>query len=145
MDSFQLHPDAKRFENWENNYSALLGLGCAIEYALDIGLDNIRQMNQSLAKNLRLQLNVIEGVKVWDIGKEQCAIVSFSVNHMDAQMIVDALHEKQINVSCSRATSTLIDANRRNLPDLIRASVHYFNTPAQIDTFCQSLKEILNQ
>ncbi|MCP4876572.1 MAG: aminotransferase class V-fold PLP-dependent enzyme, partial [Gammaproteobacteria bacterium] len=41
-DRYELRQDAKRFENWESNYAAKLGLGCAIEYALTIGIDNIR-------------------------------------------------------------------------------------------------------
>ena len=34
---YELRKDARRFENWENNYSAKLGLGSAIDYALGIG------------------------------------------------------------------------------------------------------------
>ncbi len=39
-DSYKLRPDAKRFENWENNYAARLGLGVAADYALQVGLQN---------------------------------------------------------------------------------------------------------
>ena len=141
---FELRADAKRFENWENNYSALLGLGCAIDYALNIGLDTISQISKSLSDKLRIQLSAIQGVEVRDIGREKCAIVSFSVKHMDAQEIVNALSKEHINVSCSKPTSTLIDANKRNLPNLVRASLHYFNTSSQVDIFCQKLIKIIN-
>ena len=37
-DRYELRPDARRFENWENNYAARLGLGAAVDYALALGL-----------------------------------------------------------------------------------------------------------
>ena len=33
-DSFVIRDDARRFENWETNYAAKLGLGAAVDYAL---------------------------------------------------------------------------------------------------------------
>ncbi len=40
-DRYELRKDARRFETWENNYAARLGLGVAVDYALAIGLDHI--------------------------------------------------------------------------------------------------------
>ena len=43
-DRYELRADARRFETWENNYAARLGLGEAIDYALGIGLEAIEAM-----------------------------------------------------------------------------------------------------
>ncbi|MGB1239247.1 MAG: aminotransferase class V-fold PLP-dependent enzyme [Pseudomonadales bacterium] len=142
---YTLREDAKRFENWENNYAALLGLGRAVDYALDIGLQRIADINADLATQLRRQLAEIEGVTVWDIGEQQCAITSFSVVGFASSTLVEQLHTRQINVSCSRPGSTLLDATARKLPDLVRASVHYFNTPAQITRFCAELRQLIGR
>src|SRR5262245_40494876 len=42
-DRYEMRPDARRSENWENNYAALLGLGAAVNYALGWSLDAIAQ------------------------------------------------------------------------------------------------------
>ena len=42
LDRSELRADARRFENWEFNYAAVLGLGAAVDYALALGLDSIR-------------------------------------------------------------------------------------------------------
>ena len=42
-DRFEIRPDARRFENWETNFAGKVGLGVAIDYALDIGLEAIRE------------------------------------------------------------------------------------------------------
>jgi len=140
---YQLRGDAKRFENWENNYAALLGMGCAIDYALDIGINNIEAYNTPLAKQLRQRLNDLANVTVWDIGSKQCAIISFSVDGIDAADIAEQLQHYQINVSVSRPTSTLIDATARALPNLVRASLHYYNTVEQTDILLKALHEII--
>ncbi|NQZ31989.1 MAG: aminotransferase class V-fold PLP-dependent enzyme [Oceanospirillaceae bacterium] len=145
LDSYQLRHDAKRFENWENNYAALLGMGCAIDYALHIGMHNITAYNAVLAKSLRHSLTKIKGLSLWDIGREQCAIVTFSLQGIESSKVQVLLLEYNINVSCSRPTSTLIDASTRQLPDLVRASLHYFNHQAQIDLLLSALSEINDQ
>lgn len=48
-DEYRLRDDARRFETWENNYAARLGLGAAVDYALDIGLGPIQQRCRMLA------------------------------------------------------------------------------------------------
>ncbi|MGJ7043097.1 selenocysteine lyase/cysteine desulfurase [Shinella sp. BE166] len=50
---YDLRPDARRFETWENNYAARLGFGVAIDYAQAIGTDVIMERCRSLADQLR--------------------------------------------------------------------------------------------
>src|SRR5919112_5916524 len=38
-DRYEIRPDARRFENWEANIAAKIGMGVAIEYAMDVGLE----------------------------------------------------------------------------------------------------------
>jgi cysteine desulfurase/selenocysteine lyase len=132
-DRYELRGDARRFENWENNYAAKLGLGRAIDYALDIGIDAIEQEVTRLAALLRERLAALEGVTVHDIGRRQCGIVTFSVDGVEATEIETRLRESRILVSVSSPASTLIDASRRGLPNLVRSGVHYFNTESELD------------
>jgi cysteine desulfurase/selenocysteine lyase len=131
-DRFEVRPDARRFENWENNYAARLGLGVAVDYALDLGLAEIWERIQKLAETLRDGLSFIPDVKVRDIGRVQCGIVTFTLEGVDALDIKAALAARRINVSVSNPSSTLLDASRRNLPPVVRASVHYYNDDAEI-------------
>ncbi len=139
VDRYELRPDARRFENWENNYAAKLGLGRAIDYALDIGIGNIEAEVTRLAAKLRAGLAAIPGVSVHDIGKRKCGIVTFSVQGVDAAEIESRLRDNGINVSISGPASTLIDATRRELPDMVRSSVHYYNTDDEIERLCEQV------
>jgi cysteine desulfurase / selenocysteine lyase len=138
-DRFEIRPDARRFENWETYYAGKIGLGVAIDYALQWGVEAIWDRIKRLADDLRQQLSTIPGVTVRDEGVERCGIVSFTVTGSDADKIQGRLAEVRINVSVSRVSSTRLDMEARALPDLVRASVHYYNTAEEIARFCAVL------
>lgn len=139
-ESYQLRKDARRFENWENNYAAKLGLGAAVDYALEIGLDNIWARVQTLANELRRRLAETNGITVQDIGQERCGIVTFSSAHEDSAAIKQRLAAQSFNISVSSPESTLLDATRRKLPPICRASVHYYNDEAEIERLVTALR-----
>ena len=138
-DRFAIRPDARRFENWETYYAGKIGLGVAIDYALQWGVEAIWARIQGLADDLRRRLSAIAGVTVRDEGVERCGIVSFTVTGSDADAVQRRLAQAHINVSVSRVSSTRLDMEARGLPDLVRASVHYYNTAEEIERFCHVL------
>jgi selenocysteine lyase/cysteine desulfurase len=77
-------------------------------------------------------LSAVPAVTVQDIGKHKCGIVTFSMTGVEATEIETYLRKNQILVSVSSPASTLIDANRRQLPELVRSGVHYFNTESEL-------------
>ena len=119
-----------------------VGLGVAVDYALKLGLDAIFERLQHLASTLRTTLTAIEGVSVHDTGQTRCGITTFSVEGIDAADIERHLRERDVNVSVSSPPSTLLDATERNLPTLVRASVHYYNTTREIKQFANHLSTI---
>lgn len=141
-DNYQIRPDGRRFELFEKNRALILGLGKAVEYALSIGIVRIWQRIQMLAGEFRSQLKAIEGVTIHDTGTIQCGIITFSVNGFTSQDIKAKFSEKNINVSVGLAKSTLIYMNKNELVDVVRASVHYYNTMDEINIFCKELTAI---
>jgi selenocysteine lyase/cysteine desulfurase len=142
-DRFEIRPDARRFENWETYYAGKIGLGVAMDYALQWGLDAIWARVSRLAEALRQRLSTVPGVTVRDLGLERCGIVSFDIAGTDADAVQRRLAAERINVSVSRPPSTLLDMEARGLRDLVRASVHYYNTEGEIERFCTVLSSRL--
>ncbi|MEC7202168.1 MAG: aminotransferase class V-fold PLP-dependent enzyme [Pseudomonadota bacterium] len=138
-DRYELRPDARRFENWENNYAARLGLGVAVDYALDLGLETIWQRILDLSSNLRTRLSEVDGVELRDIGTVQGGIVTFTLDGVDSMAIKEVLKGQGINVSVSHPASTLLDATRRNLPPVVRASVHYYNAETEVERLVEAI------
>jgi cysteine desulfurase/selenocysteine lyase len=131
-DRYELRPDARRFETWENSYAVRLGLKVAVDYALAIGLDTIAERCTTLAGDLRMQLAEIPGVTVHDLGPDPAAIVTFSVEGVAADGVKARAAEAGINLSTSQPSSTLLDATARSLPVVVRASPHYYNSTGDI-------------
>ena len=141
-DEYRPSNDMRAFEMWESSMAMQLGLGAAVEYALDIGLDAIRTRIQTLADLLRNRLRALAGVCVRDTGTEQCGIVTFDAAHISAQEIKARLRKQAMHVTVSLPSHTLLDAMERHLPEMVRASVHYYNTESEIDRFCNAISSI---
>ena len=137
---FKPRDNARRFELYEKNRALVLGLGKAVEYALNIGVDRIWQRIQYLAGLMRAQLSEIDGITVHDMGDEKCGIVTFSVKRMDSTTVRNELAENKINVSVGKAISTLIYMDKNHLASVVRASLHYYNTVEEIGVMCGVLK-----
>jgi selenocysteine lyase/cysteine desulfurase len=136
---YAIRPDARRFENWETNYATKIGLGVAVDYALAIGIDAVQARVYALAERLRERLGELPGMTVQDLGRERCAIVTFSSANRTAAEIADALRAERINVSVSPGEWSRLDLGRRGIEALVRASVHYYNTEAEIDRLIAAL------
>jgi selenocysteine lyase/cysteine desulfurase len=132
-DRYQLRDDARRFETWENNYAARAGLGVAVDYALELGLDAIEARCRSLANRLRAGLGEISGVTLRDLGRNPSAIVSFTIAGHEAAAVVAGAGRAGITIGASQPSSTRLDAEARGLPPVVRASPHYYNSEDEID------------
>ena len=132
-DGYELRRDARRFENWESNQAAVAGLRAAVAYARSWGLDAIAERVGTVAESLRGRLAEIPGVRVHDLGRHRSGIVTFTLDGVAADDVRARLRGQGINVAVSGPSSTRLDAERRGLPPLVRASVHYVTTDAELD------------
>lgn len=139
VDQFVVRPDARRFESWETSVAGKIGLGVAVEYALSWGVETIEKRVTDLAVALRSQLTDLPGVTVHDRGRRQCAIVTFTVDGVPAAEVQQRLAAAGVNTSVSRAASARLDLAARGLPDLVRASPHYYNDEGDLERLCAAL------
>ncbi|HEY8234233.1 MAG TPA: aminotransferase class V-fold PLP-dependent enzyme [Vicinamibacteria bacterium] len=142
-DRIEWRADARRFENWESNIAAKIGLGVAADYARSIGLQAIQERVTALAARLRDGLGRVPGVSVLDLGPSPCAIVTFDVAGRSPVELKAALGERCVNVSVTTRSSTRLDMEARGLESLVRASVHYYNLESEVDRFCEELAGIV--
>ena len=138
-DRYEIRADARRFENWECNIAAKIGLGVAVDYALSWGLEAIEERVTRLADLLRERLSTVDGVTVHDQGRRRCGIVTFTVNGASAADIQRRLAQRGVNTSVSRIDAARWDLGGRRLSELVRASVHYYNTEDEIEKLVSAL------
>ncbi|SEG69971.1 aminotransferase class V-fold PLP-dependent enzyme [Bosea lathyri] len=140
--TYRLRPDARRFETWETNYSTRMGLNAAVEYALAVGLQAIEGRCAELTNTLRSELAEIQGIRLHDLGRRRAAILSLTVDGVEAAEVMRRLTAMGINVSVSPPTSTPIDAAARQLPPVVRVSPHYYNSNDEIERVASAIRTI---
>jgi selenocysteine lyase/cysteine desulfurase len=131
--SYRIRDDARRFENWEAYYAGKVGLGVAVDYALEVGVDLIWERIQELASRLRDGLAEIGGVTVLDRGETLGATVTFNVDGLSAEEMQRRLAAERVNVSVMTADSARLDFDPRGLADAVRSSVHYYNDESELE------------
>ncbi|MEO5877776.1 MAG: aminotransferase class V-fold PLP-dependent enzyme [Streptosporangiaceae bacterium] len=129
--SYELRPDARRFECWERFVAGQLGLGAAADYALDLGMDPIAARIQHLAGLLRDGLAQLPQVTVRDRGLHRSGIVTFTHASLTAQELVPRLADRDLVVRASEQTFRF-DEGVAPEPR-VRASLHYYNTEEEVD------------
>ena len=142
LQGYTLRNDARRFELYEKSRALTLGLGKAAAYAMGIGVDRIWQRVQYLADYMRTALSIIPGVNVHDTGSEKCGIVTFTLTGHDSMKVKNQMAANGINVSFGGQQATPLYMDNHKLQGLVRASIHYYNTEAEVDRMCTFLKEI---
>ena len=140
VDKYRVAGNATRFELWENNIAGHIGLGAACRYALDTGVEDIWTRISELSGALREQIDALPGFKVQDRGRQRSGIVTFSHQHLAAETIVPRLrHEWSINTSVSATQLTRTGLIEQGTTQLVRASVHAYNTHEDINRLVEAL------
>jgi cysteine desulfurase / selenocysteine lyase len=137
---FEIRSDARRFESWEGSAAGRLGLGQAVDYALDLGLDAVQERVVGLADRLRTELAEVPGVTVHDGGITRCGIVTFTLAGHETGGLKRLLADHAVNVS-------VVPRPRSSCPGtppvdemVVRASVHYYNTETEVQRLVSLLR-----
>ncbi len=137
-DHVEQRPDARRFEWWEYNHAAWLGLGAAVDQLIELDPARVEATIRLRADQLRSSLKAI-GINHRDLGPDPCGIVTAAIPGVDAHIVKRRLGEQDINVSVPKPSSTWWDSARRELPDLLRMSVHAITTADEISALTDAI------
>jgi selenocysteine lyase/cysteine desulfurase len=131
--SYRIRSDARRFENWETYYAGKIGLGVAIDYALEVGVENAWDRIRTLATRLRTELAGLPGVTLLDRGEVLGATVTFTVDGASAVEMRQLLAAERVNVSVMERESSQLDYGERGIAEAVRSSVHYYNSDEELE------------
>lgn len=130
-----------KFEAGTPNYIGAVGLGYAFDYMNSIGLENIRQREKELLDYATAKIGKIEGLKIYGEAKNKAGIFSF---------LLDGIHPYDAGVLLDRMGIAVRTGHHCTHPlwahfkteGSIRASLVFYNTFAEIDYLCESIKKI---
>ena len=117
-----------------------IGLAEAINYAANIGFEQIQKQEHELLQYLTKKLLGIDGVTIYGTSKNKTTVVSFNVGDIHPFDIGTLLDKYGIAVrSGHHCTQPLWEFYR--VPGTIRASLSFYNTIEEIDYFIDALNK----
>lgn len=134
---------ARRFEQWEQAYALVLGMGAAARYALEAGVARTGQRAHALAAEARARLNEVPGVRALDRAERLSAIAAFECRGPDAADLVRGLRERGVNVSSQSRDENAVALERLGASSLLRVSPHYYNDASDLDALEAALRDLV--
>ena len=130
-----------RFEAGTPDIAGAIGLAAAIDYVTEIGLDRIAACEHTLLDYAAGRLSTVPGVRVLGAARAKAAILSFvfrNIHPHDVGTILD--HEGVAIRTGHHCCQPLLC--RLGVEVASRASLAFYNTPAEIDAFIAGLARI---
>lgn len=130
-----------KFEAGTPNIAGSIGLGAAVDYLTEIGIDNIHQHEQDLINYVMPQLREIEGLTIYgpEDNHRRGGVIAFNLDGLHPHDVATALDMEGVAVRAGHhCAQPLIDY--LDLPATARASFYIYNTFADCDKLVEAIK-----
>lgn len=134
-----------KFEAGTPNIAGAIGLGAAIDYLQNIGLQNIAAYESSLLNYLTAQLTDIEGLRLIGTAANKAGVQSFVIDGIHPHDLGTVLDHKGVAIRTGHHCAMPV-MDFFGVPGTARASLAFYNTPEEIDQLVDALhvaREIL--
>lgn len=140
--SYQIVESIDRLHLGDYPYPSLVELTEAVRYAMNVGVEQIYQRNQHLGKAARLALREVPGLELYDLTHGVMGTVPVNVRGVPAEAAVAKLEQRGIIACVAYEENALLGLRKIGQRELIRISLHYYNTEAEIERLATALGEI---
>lgn len=137
------------FESGTLNTPGIVGLGAAVGYLNETGIDEVHSKKCDITQRLYVGLSQIKGIKIYSPAdmKKNSGIVAFNINNCDSSDI-SYLLDSRYKIACRSGLhcAPLAHAFFNTLKSgIIRFSTGLFNTYGEIDYTIESVAKIVNE
>ena len=131
-----------KFEAGTPSVGDVLGLGCAIDFMQQVGIDTIAAHEADLLHYATARIREIPGVRLFGTAPEKAAVLSFLVGEAHPYDVGTLIDQLGVAVRTGHhCTQPVMD--RYDIPGTVRASFAVYNTRDEIDAFIAALERIL--
>ncbi len=131
-----------KFEAGTPSVGDVLGLGCAIDFMQQVGIDTIAAHEADLLHYATARIREIPGVRLFGTAPEKAAVLSFLVGEAHPYDVGTLIDQLGVAVRTGHhCTQPVMD--RYDIPGTVRASFAVYNTRDEVDAFIAALERIL--
>ncbi len=131
-----------KFEAGTPPISQVIGLGAAIDFLNDAGMDRIAEYELELMRYGEKLLRNIDGLRLIGEAREKAGILSFTLEMVHPHDVVTLLSDQGIAIRgghhCAQPTM-----QRFGVPATARASVSFYNTFEDMDALADGIRNVI--
>jgi len=130
-----------KFEAGTPNIAGVVGLGAAIDYVTDIGIDRIGAYERELLAYATSALKTVPGLRLFGEAPHKAAVLSFLIEGAHAHDVATLLDQEGIAVRsghhCAHPLMQFF-----GVAATLRASLSFYNTKDEVDRFVEALGRV---
>jgi cysteine desulfurase/selenocysteine lyase len=130
-----------RFEAGTGTIADAVGLGAALDYLDEIGLENISRYEHELLEYGTAGLLAVPGLRLIGTAREKAGVLSFVLDGMPTEEIGRALDQEGIAVRAGHHCAQPI-LRRLGVEKSVRASLALYNTREDVDALVAALQRL---
>jgi len=129
-----------RFEAGTPNIAGAIGLGRAVDYINDVGIQNIHKHIKELVEYANKQLEMIVGVKIFSPEKN-AGVISFTVDGIHPHDVAEIAGRENVAIRAGHhCANPLMDM--LGVGALARASFYLYNDKSDVDSLVEVIKKV---
>ena len=136
----ELQEAPMKFEAGTPNIAGVIGLGIALDYLNNIGMQKIWKHNQALHKYAMKQLSLLKEIECY--GKSTSGIIAFNLKNAHAHDVAALLNSFGIAVRAGHHCAMPL-AKKMKYPASVRVSFYLYNNKKDVDTLIRALKKVI--
>jgi cysteine desulfurase/selenocysteine lyase len=130
-----------KFEAGTPNIAGGIGLGAAFDYVTRLGIETLGAWEHELLLYGTALLEDIPGVRIIGTAREKASVLSFVMEGIHPHDIGTVLDRRGIAVRTGHHCAQPV-MDRYQIPATTRASLAFYNTPAELDQLAAGLKKV---
>ena len=127
-----------KFEAGTSNMAGAIGLGEAIDWIEQIGLDAIAQHEGELLNYATQKLCEIPGFRIIGMAPNKASVLSFLIDKTHPNDVAHLIDTQGVAVRSGHHCCMPL-MNRYDIPGTLRASFAVYNTTEEVDALCNAL------
>ncbi len=127
-----------KFEAGTQNIEGVIGLGKAIDYLQEVGMDNIENYEQELRDYAIEKMKELDNLEIYNVSA--CGPITFNIKGVFSQDGASLFNKYGIAVRSGQHCAKILD-DFLNVSQTLRISLYFYNTKKEIDTFIEVCKK----
>ncbi|MBN1479054.1 cysteine desulfurase [candidate division KSB1 bacterium] len=129
-----------KFEAGTQNIPAVIGLGAAIDFLEELGLDKIQRHDKFLTNHALQQLEQLDFITVFGSKTQRNPVISFAIDGIHPHDVATFFDSMNIAIRSGHHCAKLI-MKKLDVPATARASFYLYNTKEEIDIFIDAVNK----